>query len=159
MDKVGYMFNPTTKAFIGMVGVQESPLEPGIWLFPPNTTDAPPPASPAGKTAIWLNNAWSLSDADPSQLPNNPAEPIQDIRQTMIVSRYQGRAALLNAGLLNEVEAYFNSTAATQLEKLAWEDVTEFYRLSPLVVKMGQLLSQTDAQLDQLFTSAAMIRA
>lgn len=159
MDKVGYRFDPTTKIFLGTVGIQESPLEPGVWLLPPDTTDVIPPAAPAGKTLIWLNNAWTLSDVDPSQLPNNPAEPIEDVRQTMIVSRYQGRAALLNAGLLNDVEAYFSSTAATQLEKLAWEDVTEFYRLSPLVIKMGQMLNQTDAQLDQLFTSAAMIRA
>lgn len=159
MDKVGYMFHPATKVFMGTVGIQESPLEPGVWLLPPNVTMVSPPAVPEGKTIIWLNNAWTISDVDPSQLPVTPEDPITDIRQTMIVSRFQGRAALFNAGLLNTVDTYFSSTVPMPLEKEAWNNVTQFERLSPLVIKMGQELKLTDAQLDQLFTSAAMIRA
>lgn len=159
MDKIGYVFNPTTKVLEGTVGVQESPLEPGVWLLPPNVTVTPPPAIPAGKSVIWLNNAWAISDATPDQLPQNPETPVTDIRQTMIVSRFQGRAALFNAGLLNTVDTYFSSTVPMPLEKEAWNNVTQFERLSPLVIKMGQELKLTDAQLDQLFTSAAMIRA
>ena len=156
MDKTGYTFDPTTKVLTGTVGIQESPLEPGVWLMPPNTTEVPPLPPQVDKSVAFVNGTWVYTTTIPGT--SLPQEPVEDVRQTMVVSRFQGRAALLNAGLLNEVEAYFNSTSATQLEKLAWEDVLQFERVSPLVLKMGQLLGQTDAQLDQLFQMAAMIR-
>ena len=34
-----YQYDPNTKEYINTVLAQESPLEPGVWLIPPNTTE------------------------------------------------------------------------------------------------------------------------
>lgn len=156
MDKLGFLFDPVSKVLIGSVGIQESPLEPGHYLLPPNCTIKQPLPPTNGKDVIFVNDTWSYVDTL-SQLPEKPANPINDIRETMVVSVFQGTAALLNAGLLNDVEAFFNSVNATPLQKLAWERVVVFERLSPLVISMGQMLNLTDEQLDQLFIEAAAI--
>lgn len=156
MDKLGYLFDPVTKILVGTVGVQESPLEAGYYLLPPNCTVAVPLAPQDGKDVVYINGNWTYV---PKQvLPQNPEVPITDIRQTMQVSAFQGQAALLQAGLLDQVEAYFAGPDATPLEKLAWNKVLVFERLSPLVVSMGAMLNLNDQQLDQLFISAAAIK-
>lgn len=156
MDTLGYLFDPITRVLIGTVGVQESPLETGHYLLPPNCTVSVPLPPMAGKDVSYINGSWVYT---PSQvLPQDPADPITDVRQTMQVSAFQGQAALLQAGLLDQVEAYFAGPDATPLEKLAWNKVLVFERLSPLVVSMGTMLNLNDQQLDQLFISAAEIK-
>lgn len=77
-------------------------------------------------------------------------------REQMIVTRFQALAVLLNAGLLETVESYFE-TSDNPLHKLAWKQTLHFYRLSPLVTAVGQVLNLSDDQLDQLFIAAAAI--
>jgi hypothetical protein len=45
------------------------------------------------------------------------------------------------------------------LARLAWEDAREFRRHSPTVLAMAAELNLTDAQIDQLFITAAAIEA
>ena len=45
------------------------------------------------------------------------------------------------------------------LAKLAWQDAQEFRRTSPTVLAMAGALGMSDAQLDDLFTTAAGIDA
>jgi hypothetical protein len=73
------------------------------------------------------------------------------------VSRFQARAALLGAGLLEQVETMMES--ADPLAKLAWQEGQEVRRNSPLVRSMAQALQLSDEQLDDLFIQAAMIEA
>lgn len=78
-------------------------------------------------------------------------------RASMVVSRFQARAALLNAGLLSAAEAAIsNSDAFTQL---AWADAQEFRRNSPTVAALAPVLNLNDKQLDDLFRQAATIEA
>lgn len=72
-----------------------------------------------------------------------------------IVSRFQGRAALLQAGHLDDVEAYM--LTADPFEREAWNSITEMRRSSPMTIKIGTLIGLTDEMMDDLFRFAATI--
>ena len=76
-----------------------------------------------------------------------------------VVSRFQARAALHLAGLLETVEAMMAAPETPALAKLAWADAQEFKRTSPTVLSLAASLGLTEAQLDELFTTAAGIDA
>lgn len=84
-----------------------------------------------------------------------PAPPL--IPQS--VSRFQARAALHLAGLLETVETMMALPETPALAKLAWADAQEFKRNSPTVLSLSASLGLTEAQLDALFTTAAGIDA
>ena len=74
-----------------------------------------------------------------------------------IVSRFQGRAALANAGHFTTVNNYMASLPVDNLQRLAWEDAQEFRRNSPTVAAMQALLGLSDTEIDDLFIEAATI--
>ncbi len=76
-----------------------------------------------------------------------------------VVSRFQARAALHLAGLLDDVEAMMALPETPALAKLAWADAQEFKRDSPSLLGIASALGLTDAQLDSLFITAAGIKA
>ena len=78
-------------------------------------------------------------------------------RESMVVTRFQARAALLNAGLLDTVNTAMQS--AQPVAQLAWADAQTFRRLSPTVMAIGAGLGLSDEQLDDLFIYAAKIEA
>lgn len=86
--------------------------------------------------------------------PPPPITPAPDPRTFMQCSRFQGKAALLHAGLLTQVEAYFADPATPALDKLAWQDTGTWNRLSPFLVSVGVKFNLTPEQLDSLFTYA-----
>jgi hypothetical protein len=92
--------------------------------------------------------------------PPPPPEPtIEEQRAGMKVSRFQARAALHNAGLLDEVQALMDDPATDMLSRLAWQDSETFSRLSTTVLTISASLGYTDTQLDDLFIAAALIEA
>lgn len=88
---------------------------------------------------------------------NTPEPYVAPPPQT--VSRFQARAALLNAGLLDDVETLMADAATPALARLAWTDAIEFRRTSPTVLAMASALGLTEAQIDALFVDAAGIEA
>lgn len=101
-------------------------------------TRIPDPPAP---NAQWNGTEWVVP---PAYVPQ-------------VVSRFQAKAALLQAGLLNQVETFINGPATDPLAKLAWAEAVEFYRQSPTILSMAAALSLTPQQLDELFTQAASI--
>lgn len=76
---------------------------------------------------------------------------------TLTVSRFQAKAALLNAVLLSQVEtAVANADPLTQL---AWAEALGFERQSPAILGIAQTLGWTSEQLDGLFAKAVRIKA
>lgn len=75
------------------------------------------------------------------------------------VTRFQARAALADAGLLDRVEAMMADPATPIRMRLAWTDAQEFLRESPTVLAMGSALGLDAAALDALFTHAITIVA
>lgn len=69
------------------------------------------------------------------------------------VTMRQARLALLNAGLLESVDALIK----TDPDRISWEYSAEVYRNSDLVVKLKTELNLTDEQLDELFFEASKL--
>lgn len=61
--KTFHLYDPETGAYRGTYDAQESPLEPGVYIAPNDSTeDAPPTRS--GQVPKW-KNGWKLVDAPP----------------------------------------------------------------------------------------------
>lgn len=61
-----YAYSPVNGRLLGEAVADPSPLEPGVWLIPANSTDKPPPATvAAGHIAFFKNQNWVV-EADPT---------------------------------------------------------------------------------------------
>lgn len=110
------------------------------------------PADPAN-IDYQQYQAWLFVGNEPQ-----PADPLPT-QIPQIVTRFQARAALLNAGLLDQVNTMMSDPATPAIAKLAWTDAQEFRRTSQTVQAMGAVLGLTDQQLDDLFIAASVIEA
>lgn len=114
------------------------------------------PEPQAGFTRVWRNGIWDqVADAQVDDLP----WPIQPVPQS--VSRAQGKAALIQAGLWSAVVAYVDAmTDPTEkaLAEVALNDTTEWLRTSPFLNAAATALGLTETQLDDLFRMAATIQ-
>ena len=73
------------------------------------------------------------------------------------VTRFQGMAMLMQAGLLDDIEAYMALETTDPFEKLAWKEALNFERSSAMVAKIGAMFGLTEAQIDDMFVFAATI--
>ena len=96
---------------------------------------------------------FAVSEAGVVELLPPPPAPLQ--RSPTSVSPAQARLALLGAGLLDQVEAIV--AAADVPTQIAWRNASVIERNSPTVAALAAALGLTDAQLDDLFTTAAGI--
>jgi hypothetical protein len=71
------------------------------------------------------------------------------------VTRRQARLALLNAGLLDAVEAAIAKASPTV--QITYEDATEWWRDDPLIAEVAQSLGLTTEQVDNLFLEASRL--
>lgn len=71
------------------------------------------------------------------------------------VSRFQALAALLHAGLLDDVETAV--AGADRFTQIAWSNASTFARASPTIATLAAALGLSDAQVDDLFRAAALI--
>lgn len=78
-------------------------------------------------------------------------EPIQ---VPQVVTIRQAKLALLQAGLLDDVDAAAQADRATQIE---WEYATEVRRNSPTLLTLQTALGLSEQQVNDLFISAALI--
>lgn len=119
--------------------------------------DAQPITEQVRENMLAAQSAGKIIEADADGFPIAVDPPPPGPPQ--VVSRFQARAALHLAGLLTAVEALMADPATDTLARLAWTDAQEFRRTSPTLLAMASALSLTDAQLDQLFITAAGIEA
>lgn len=87
-------------------------------------------------------------------LPPGP-DPIEEWRVTAVVSRFQARVAMLDAGILADVEA--SLAGAGVLAQMAWAEATEFRRNSPMIAEIAAGLGLSPEQVDDLFRAAAAV--
>lgn len=73
------------------------------------------------------------------------------------VSRFQARAALREAGLIDQIEAVIGS--ADEITQEAWASAISFERSSPTIATLAATLGLADTQVDDLFRRAAQITA
>lgn len=105
------------------------------------------------------NGNWVTKYESVDYTPEEIAARLEARRQGMIVSAFQAKAALLQAGLLSQVETLVSDPATDPLVKLAWNSATEWRRLSPMVASLATQLNLSDTQLDDLFANASLIAA
>lgn len=77
---------------------------------------------------------------------------LEQRRAAMVCSKAQGKLALLQAGLLDTVEAWIATQPRTV--QIEYEARGEWQRTWPLVVSAGLAFGLTDTDLDNLFTLA-----
>jgi len=82
---------------------------------------------------------------------------IADERAHMIVTPFQGRMALIDAGLMAQVQAAVD--AADEKTKTAWEYAVEWKRMSPMIEALSSALGMSETQVDDLFRAAQSITA
>jgi len=85
-------------------------------------------------------------------IPPAPAPAVVINKVTM----RQARLALLQAGLLSQVNAALDATTGVEGEaaRISWEFSNEVHRADPLITQLSTALSLTDVQVDDLFTLA-----
>lgn len=73
-----------------------------------------------------------------------------------VVSRRQAKQALLQAGLLDTVDAAI-AASSDRSAQIDWADAQEFRRDWPALIALQPALGLTDAQIDDLFLLAATL--
>lgn len=126
--------------------------------------EGPQPDLTANQYAIYvgveeIDGKWFTRFEARDYSPEEITARIEQRRLGMVATPFQAKAALLQAGLLDDVEDLISNPATDKLIVLAWQNVTEFRRLSPMVLGIAAELGLTDDMLDELFTSASQITA
>jgi len=99
-----------------------------------------------------IGNATITVLVDPNAPPPGPVIP-------QSVTAFQAKAALLQADLLDDVEALIAHEDTPRIIKLAWVETLHFERNSPTVATIAAALHLTDEQVDDLFVVASGITA
>lgn len=73
------------------------------------------------------------------------------------VQAWQAKTALLEAGLLDDVEAIMANQATDKKIVIAWQGAPNFRRDSPMIAALAAQLKLTDKQVDDLFFAAAAV--
>jgi hypothetical protein len=102
-----------------------------------------------------LGHVFAVVDAATWEASVNPAAGEANDVVPAEVPQWQARRALLDAGLLDAVEAAV--AAATRDVQIVWEYAPNIVRNSPFIAAMGPALGLSDAQIDALFIAARRI--
>lgn len=93
--------------------------------------------------------AWIAEGNEPE-----PADPVvEPIPQ--VVSKAQGLIALEMAGLMTPIETYMQT--ASKLELLAWENIQQFERQSPMLNNLLSAFGLSPSDADSLFVQASAV--
>jgi hypothetical protein len=89
---------------------------------------------------------------DPNAPPPGPFIP-------QSVTAFQAKAALLQSGLLDDVESIMAMPETPRIVTLAWNEALYFERQSPTVSMLAGALGLTSGSIDDLFVAASQITA
>ena len=105
----------------------------------------------------WAMDDYRLEEADPEPLPS-ATERLQAKRETMVISRFQLRGALVSNGQMAEAETVIASSEDPMVQ-VAWQDASEFKRNGKTVISLIEGLELTDEEMDSLFEFAKTLEA
>jgi len=78
-------------------------------------------------------------------------------RESMVCTRYQARAALFDAGMLDDVEALMEDPETDRYIRLMWAEKANMQRTHDAVVAMASQLGWSPAETDNLFRAAMQV--
>lgn len=142
--------------YLGDSAADPSPLEPGVFLIPANATGTKPPSFKDGYLRRFVNGIWEEQYIEPIPevvTPIEPEPPTNTVPQ--VVSKAQGLIALEMAGVLVSIEAYMQT--APRLEQLAWNNIQQFERQSPLLSTLCTNFDLSQEDVDNLFIAASQV--
>jgi len=87
------------------------------------------------------------------------SEVLHEKRKRMVVSPLQAKAVLREMGIRQQVEDAIAAADTDPLVKDAWAEATEFRRLSPAIVALGDKMGWSESEMDNMFEQAAEINA
>jgi hypothetical protein len=96
-----------------------------------------------------------VRDATPAEVAEIETLRNAPLPVPTVISRRQARLALLNAGLLDAVEAII--AKAPPAVRITYEDATEWWRDDPLIASFSVSLGLTTEQVDNLFLEASRL--
>lgn len=93
------------------------------------------------------------------QLVNDAWAPFDPVLIPQSVTMRQARLALMQSSLLAQVDVIIAAMTSPQKEaaQIEWQYSSEVHRHKALVLSLGPALGLNDAQLDQLFITAATL--
>ena len=136
--------------------ISTSPIEGGIEITAEQYSAALGGMAEGKRVTVDGGQLVVAFPPEPEPPEPEPQEPEPDT-VPQIVSRFQARAALHLAGLLDQVEALIAD--ADPIAQIAWQDAVEFRRDSPTINGLAAQIGMTQEQLDDLFRAAAGITA
>lgn len=146
-----YAFRSSDMCYTGPVEVPD-----GTTAIPPyHTFQAPPEME--GFHAV-MSGGWILVEGPVPPDPQ-PEIDLNNWRNSTACTPFQGRMALVNAGLMAQVEAIIADAATPQETKIAWEYAIEWRRMSPMIDSLASTIGLTAEQIDDLFQAALVIQA
>ena len=92
------------------------------------------------------------------ELQQRQAEAERAQLDAITVSRFQAKAALDDAGLLDAIENYMTSDEVPRRVKLAWQEA-QFKRGSKMINDLAGEFDLSEQTLDELFLAAKEIEA
>ena len=121
--------------------------------------DDPSKVSPNdGDRIIASDEPFSIEHLyDPATGSISPPEPTREA--VTAVSKAQAKLALLEAGLLDDVEAALSALEGVegQRARIEWTDRTEFHRDHQFIGLLAAAIELSDEQIDALFERAAQL--
>jgi hypothetical protein len=127
--------------------------------------EGPQPTLTADQYAVYdgviqdSNGNWMTSYVAVDYTAEEIAAKVEQWRSSASCTPFQGKAALFQAGLLDDVEALITDAATDTLTKLAWANAIEWKRNSPMITSLSTALNMADTQVDDLFKAASQIVA
>lgn len=101
----------------------------------------------------WNGTKWVLNKTKQAEL----AAAARKAAVPHIVTMRQAKLALLQAGLLDEVDAAIAAEATPKAVKIEWEYASEVQRDWVNTLGLAEMLGLSDEQLDNLFILAASL--
>lgn len=108
-------------------------------------------------TATLPVGTFSISqDLDGSATVITGLIPASTVPQ--VITSFQAKAALSQAGLYSKVNTYMTTTAP-ELQQIAWAEASTFDRNDSFIAALAPALGLTDSQVDQLFIVGVTLQA
>lgn len=108
--------------------------------------------------AVSIDGGFSLVDPQAPEAPPEPA-PVDPNVPPQTVTAAQGGIALIQAGLMNAVQAVVDAPETPPEVRWAWAHATTWDRSSPALAYLANAAGITQEQMDALFIAAAGIVA
>lgn len=106
-----------------------------------------------------IDGKWFTKYVAVDYTPEELAASLDAWRHSATVSPFQGRAALLHANLLEQVEAMMSQPGVDPKSKLAWQYALVWERTSQLIISLSEQLGLTDEQVDDLYRYGMTVTA